>query len=243
MSLGLHDRQQRHRRRMLWSAVKWGIALALIFVAGLYAYQTGTSLARIDLKRLEEKVAELTQTIDGLRNENAELKATRAEAEQRAASWEQRYQAEVPTGQAKAIHDLAQQKLREGVDPARIAFVIAAAANPRVCDEEPESRTIMVRTAINKTGKNSASFADKTVTVTAEGQAVENDAGQKEAWFDTAQPVMLRFTEIGGATTEAAGILPLQHGWIVGDSEFRFNIAAEERRGFATITAERCNFP
>jgi hypothetical protein len=72
---------------------------------------------------------------------------------------------------------------------------------------------------------------------------VVNEAGQKEAWFDTAQPVMLRFSEIGGKTSEAVGILPIQHGWIVGDSEFRFNIAAEDKRGFLTITSERCNFP
>ncbi|MGH6934178.1 MAG: cell division protein ZapB [Dongiaceae bacterium] len=243
MSLGLHDRQQRQRRRMMWSAVKWGVAMALVFVSGLYAYQTGTSLARIDLNRLEQKVADLSQTIDGLRNENAELKATRADAEQRAVQWEQRYQAEVPSGRAKAIYDLAQQKIKDGVDPGRLAFIIGAAANPRVCDEPTESRTIMVRTSINKTGKNSASFANRTVTATAEGQPVVNDAGQKEAWFDTAQPVMLRFAEIGGQTTEAAGILPLQQDWVVGDSEFRFNILAEERRGFVTITAERCNFP
>ena len=243
MSLGLHDRQQRQRRRMMWSAVKWGVALTLIFVAGLYAYQTGTSLAKIDLNRLERKVADLTKTIDDLRNQNGELKANQADADKRATDWEQRYKAEVPTGAAKTIYDLTVQKLRAGVDPDRLAFVIGAAANPRVCDEKAESRTIMVRTAINKSGKNSASFADKKLTVTIEGEPVVNEAGQKEAWFDTALPVMLRFGEIGGQTSEAAGVLPIQHGWIVGDSEFRFNIAAEERRGFMTITAERCNFP
>jgi hypothetical protein len=30
---------------------------------------------------------------------------------------------------------------------------------------------------------------------------------------------------------------------VIGDSEFRFSIDVDERKGFATVTGERCNFP
>ncbi len=244
MSLGLYDRQQRQRRRMLWALVRWGIGLAVVAAAGLFAYQTGTTLAELDVGRLSGEVAALSGRIESLESENAGLKSTAGSAAQRAAEWEQRYRAEVPTGAAKQIFDLAQQKLAEGVEPGRLAFVIGAAGNPRVCDAEPESKRFIVRTPVARAGKDSSvAFAERTITVTADGAPALNECGQKEGWFDLAQPVTVQFAELGGKTSEARGVLPLQHALVIGDSEWRFAIAADDKRGFAVVTGERCNFP
>lgn len=244
MSLGLHDRQARARRRLIWGIVRWAVALALIGLAGLFAYKTGSTLAELDVSRLQAQVADLSATIQTLRNENATLKATVATADQQAKDWQQRYRAEVPTGDAKAVLDLAQKKLAEGVDVARLQFLIGAAANPRVCDAAPESKRFTVRTPIGKPSReSSATLANKQITVTAEGQPEVNQNGQREAWFDPAQPVTVRFAELGGKTTEATGLLPVQHSLVIGDSEFRFSIVADDKRGFAVISANRCNYP
>jgi outer membrane murein-binding lipoprotein Lpp len=243
MSLGLSDREARARRRFWWSVARWTIGLAVVLAAGLFAYRTGTLLAERDVAKFEEQVAALTARVEGLEQENAALKAAAAGAKEETAQWAQRYRAEVPSGEGKALYDLVKQKLADGVNRERLSFVIGAAANPRTCDGTPESKRFMVKTGIGKIKNDTASLANKKISVTAAGEAAVNEAGQKEAWYDPAKPVTVRFTEVGGKTAETSGILPIHHAFVIGDSEFRFSIAPDDKRGFVSITADRCNFP
>jgi hypothetical protein len=244
MSLGLADRQARARRRILWGLAKWTAALVMIGLAGLFAYKTGTSLAEIDSQRKNEQIARLTEQTQALQTENAALKATVAQAQAQAQQWEQRYNAEVPTGDRKVLLDLATRKLGEGVEAARLTFLINAASNKRTCDTEPESKRLLVKTPIGKAGKEaSAAFADRKITVTAEGVPTVNEKGQKESWFDPAQPITVQFARLDGQAVAATGIVPLQHQMVMGESEFHFSIDVDEKRGFAVVTSERCNFP
>jgi hypothetical protein len=238
------ERQARARRRVIWAVVKWAAALALIGLAGLFAYKTGTSLAEIDVRHKNDKIAELTAQLQALQSENAGLRARAAQAQQQTKEAEQRYKAEIPTGDSKALLDLANRKLGEGVDVARLTFLINAASNPRVCDDKPEAKRVQVKTPIGKTGKEaSAAFADRKITVTAEGQPALDGKGQKESWFDPAQPITVHFAPLAGQVIDASGVVPLQHQMVIGDSEFRFSIDVDDRKGFATVTGERCNFP
>jgi len=238
------ERQARARRRVIWAVVKWTAALALVFVAGVLAYETGTSLAEIDVRKKNDKIAELTTQLETLQTENAGLRARVTQAQQQAKEIEQHYQAQIPAGDSKALLDLANRKIAEGVDVARLTFLINASSNPRVCDEKPETKRLQVKTPIGKTGKEAtAAFADRKVTVTADGQPALDDKGQKESWFDPAQPITLHFAPLAGQVVVASGVVPLQHQMVVGDSEFRFSIDVDERKGFATVTGERCNFP
>src|SRR5919109_1856849 len=185
MSLGLADRQARARRQLLWGLAKWTVALAMIALGGIFVYMTGASVAKIDVQRKGEQIAELTNRANGLQTENTALKATATQAQAQARDWEQRYKAEVPTGDRKVLLDLATRKLNEGVDMARLTFLINAAANARVCDTEPESKPLRVKTPIGKAGKEtSAAFADRKITVTADGVPAGKQKGEKEAWVD-----------------------------------------------------------
>jgi hypothetical protein len=244
MSLGLADRQARVRRQLLWGAVKWTVALAMIGGGLLFAYETGTSLSAIDVQRKDEEIARLTALTQTLQTDNAALKATAAQTHTQGQQWEQRYKSEVPTGDRKLLLDLATRKLNEGVDMARLTFLINAATNARVCDAEPESKRLRVKTPIGKASKEtSAAFADRKITVTADGVPAVNDKGEKESWFDPAQPITVQFAQLDGQTVAATGIMPLQHQMVMGDSEFRFSIDIDKRKGFAVVTSERCNFP
>ncbi len=244
MSLGQADRQARARRQLLWGAAKWAVALAMIGYAGRFAYLTGTSVGDIDAQRKNEEIVRLTAQAQALQADNAALKATATQARTQAQQWEQRYKTEVPTGDRKVLLDLATRKLNEGVDTARLSFLINAATNARVCDEETERKRLLVKTPIGKIGKDgSAAFAERRVTVTADGEPVVNDNGQKESWFDPARSITVHFAQLDGRIVEASGVVPLRHQMVVGDSEFRFAIDADERRGFAIVTSERCNFP
>jgi hypothetical protein len=244
MSLGMAERQARARRRVIWTVVKWTAALALVLLAGVFAYETGTSLAEIDVRKKNDKIAELTTQLQTLQTENAGLRARVTQAQQQAKDVEQRYKAEIPTGDSKTLLDLANRKIAEGVDMARLTFLMNAASNARVCDEKPETKRLQVKTPIGKTGKEAAAaFADRKVTVTADGQPALDDKGQKESWFDPAQPITVHFAPLAGQVVDASGVVPLQHQMVIGDSEFRFSIDVDERKGFATVTGERCNFP
>ncbi len=244
MSLGMAERQARARRRVIWGVVKWTAALALIGLAGLFAYKTGTSLAEIDVRHKNDKIAELTAQLQALQTENAGLRARAAQAQQQMKEVEERFKAQIPTGDSKALLDLANRKLGEGVDVARLTFLINAASNPRVCDDKPETKRVQVKTPIGKAGKEAAAaFADRKITVTADGQPALDDKGQKESWFDPAQPITVHFAPLDGQAIDASGVVPLQHQMVVGGSEFRFSIDVDQRKGFAMVTGERCNFP
>lgn len=244
MSLGMAERQARARRRVLWGLVKGTAVFALIGLAMLLAYRTGTSIAEIDEQRINTQIAQLTRQVQTLQTENAGLRTRAAQAQQQIKDVEERYKAQLPAGDSKALLDLANSKLSEGVDMARLTFLINAASNPRVCDEKPETKRLQVKTPIGKTGKEaSAAFADRKITVTADGEPALDGKGQKESWFDPAQPITVHFAPLAGQVVDASGVVPLQHQMVVGDSEFRFSIDIDDRKGFATVTGERCNFP
>ena len=244
MSLGMAERQARARRRVIWTMVKWAAALALVGLTGMFAYETGTSLAEIDVRKKNDEIAELTAKLQALQTENAGLRARTAQAQQQAKEAEQHYKADMPTGNSKALLDLANSKLAAGVDIVRLTFLINAASNPRVCDDKPETKHVQVKTPIGKVGKEAtAAFADRKITVTADGQPALDNKGQKESWFDPAQPITVHFAPLAGHAIDASGVVPLQHQMVIGDSEFRFSVNVDARKGFATVTGERCNFP
>lgn len=242
MTLGLRDSRNRRRRRRIWTAVKILLVLAVIGALGFYAYQTGSSLAARDVTVLREEVAQLTATNESLVAENSQLKRELSTAKRQAADWQGRYEREVPTGEIKTLTDLVAEKARSGVPIERLEFLINASSDIGACDNNPETKRFIVPTPLYRGANSWVGFADSTITVTAEGVSAKNAQGQVEAWYDPAEPVTLRFTRLGGETTEISGKLPLHHSVLVGDSEYRFTIAAGDR-GFITVTGDRCKFP
>lgn len=242
MSLGLHESRQRRRRRARWALVKWVIALALIVTAGLFAYETGTVLAERKVSVLEREIAELTEQVETLRSENAELQAQAILTEQRLEAAEQRYARDVPTGPLAELLERLRAKLEAGVTLERLAFLVEAADNPENCAGDPETKRFLVQTPLYQGANDSVSFADGTVTVTASGESAVDAQGRVEAWFDPAKPISLRMTRTGGEGKQASGKLPLHASFVAGDTEHRFTVTAGER-GFVQVTAEACDFP
>ena len=66
--------------------------------------------------------------------------------------------------------------------------------------------------------------------------------GNPHAWYDPNVPVTISFVTIGGDTEKVEGYLPLHHAVLVGKDEFRFTIT-EGTRSFASVTAQRCDYP
>ena len=242
MTLGIRDSRERRKRKFRLTAAKWIFALGVIVLAGVFAYQTGSGLAKRETSRLKQRIAELSATIDGLQASNSELKTAADVAQQRLRDSQQRYQRDVPTGAVKEVFELARDKLSDGLDPARLRFVIEAAQNQRQCEDDLATKRFIVPTPLYKGANNSVGFARGTVTVTAAGQSARDSAGNAEGRFDPAQPVTVSFGRIGGAVSEVSGVLPLHHSVVVDDQEFRFSLVAGPP-GFLLVTGDRCAYP
>jgi hypothetical protein len=245
MTLGLHERQLRARRRtwlfLLIGLLTATVASMLIF----YSFQTGRELAKIDIAKLEARIDEQQAVIKKLENEKQDLAKTVKAAADQVQEWQRKYELGVPNGISKELFDQMQAQLQKGVTAGRMALFIAQSSKPRSCDPEPESIQLYVRTGIGKPGgKYETTFGGHRLTVTLNGEPAVNEDGQKEAWFDTAKPITVTFTDPVGESTEISGVLPLDHQMVVGDSEFQIALAVpDKRRGYADVTSARCNFP
>src|SRR3546814_9216478 len=88
---------------------------------------------------------------------------------------------------------------------------------PRSCDGEPDTKRFIVSTELQSGGANDAvSFGERAITVTAVGAAARNANGNLEAWYDPQKPVTVTFTQLGGKTIQADGMLPLHHSVEIG---------------------------
>ncbi len=168
MSLGLHENRVRRRRRFWWAVTKWSLALAAILAAGAYSYRIGSQLAARDVTKAEQRIAKLTEEVAGLERQSSALARELEKSKESIAAWRARYEREVPTGFVKQLMALVQQKLDAGADEERLAFLVSAAEKPRRCDETPETKRFIVTTSLQKGANDAVSFAERSITVTAQ---------------------------------------------------------------------------
>ena len=242
MTLDLRESRLRQRRRRRLAAIKW-IFLLLLFVAlGFWAYDSGSALAEQEVGMLRDEIGRLTRSVAELKQERDGLLVQMQAARNREKEWEQRYAQDVPTGEAKRIFALIQDRLRAGVAPERVAFVLRMVENKDRCDGKPSTKRFILPTPTSEGGNDSVAFADGAIRVTGQGEPASDGRGGLQAWFDPAKPVSIRFTSLGGKNSEVSGKLPLYHSIVRGDSEYRFTIAAGDR-SFVTVTGDRCAYP
>lgn len=241
MSLGLRDQKEARRRR--WRFFRFVLYVAFLLFLAFAAYRSGSLLAERETFRLQNEVEQLTATVESLRSENSQLRQEAEAAALAASQWQDRYEAEVPTGKERELLALIREQVEQGADPARIEFLIGTAARDQACEGQAATKRFLMRTPLYEGASDAVTFADGAIVVTGQGASATDAEGNPEAWFDAAKPVTIRFVQPGGEASEATGVLPLHHSLVRGDSEYRFSIVAAERRGFVTATAERCAFP
>ena len=76
-----------------------------------------------------------------------------------------------------------------------------AARNERECVEAPATRRFVVQTPIYDGPNDSVSFAENTITVTAQGRSATDEAGNPEAWFDPVHPMGIIPSAAGGGSS------------------------------------------
>jgi len=242
MSLGLRESRRARKQRFRRAVVKWLFITGLVAAAGYYAYETGSELAQRKVSSLEKEVAELKTEVQGLQSKTGELESALGDSRRTSAEWRSRYQREVPTGQAKEMFDLLQSKITEGVSAERLAFVVRSAENPRDCEDEPATKRFIAQTPLYEGANDSVGFHNNTITVTAIGESAKDASGNPHAWVDTALPLKIRFTTIGGKSEEISGKLPMHHSIISGEWEYRLTLIAGGQ-GFVRVSTNRCRYP
>jgi hypothetical protein len=219
-------------------------AVACLTVVVLGAYRVGRSQAEIEIARLTADVAaqrEL-QRLTTLRLAEVEQQAEAAVA--RHARLVKEQQSREPSVEVRRLTRLAAERLRAGVPLARLEFVLAETTIEAVCAREVESRRLAVHTAASARPIAATTFFDNRVIVTGEGSAFQAADGMQGPAFDPAQPVTLRFLEIGGETASATGSLPIAQALVVEGEELRFAARLSEREpGLIEISAQRCQLP
>ncbi len=244
MSFGLYkDRvSERRRRSLVKTLAKWSAGVAIVGAAGFYAYQVGSNLAQKDVRDLKASLAKLSETVAGLKRENARLKTQAMKVKARERKLTERFRRELPPENTKALIAKLKERLDAGVDEERLAFVIGAAKKFISCENAPVTKRFIVKTPIYEGANDSVTFAENTITVTAQGVSENNPDGRPEAWFDPARPVTARFAQIGGKVFEVAGLLPLHHSVVIDATEHKFSVI-RGARGFVKITGDRCRYP
>lgn len=242
MELGIYE-TRRTRRHRFWSGLfRWIMGLAVIVGAGAYAYEYGAELAGSDMADFRREMAALTRTADELREENARQRTTIKGEQARFKDFEERYARDVPTAEQQTLLVLFRERQLAGIDAGRLMEIIGRTENTPACDAMPVSKRFFARTPFYEGASDSASFADRVITITAEGEPVLTAEGKPEEWFEPALPVKVTFTHIGGKTADVSGRLPLHHAMIVGDTEYRFTLVAGDK-GYIRVTGDTCRYP
>ncbi|MFQ3622816.1 MAG: hypothetical protein SNJ73_04650 [Acetobacteraceae bacterium] len=218
------------------------LLLGGLVALGALAYESGSRLAQVETDSLRAEIETQRRRIASLQRDLATIEAKLRETEARVREAEARYAQDVPTGTARDLFALVQERLGEGMRPDRLALVLRNATAGTRCEPEQETRRFLLATPVSRAGTTSVSFSGG-IIVTGEGVSARSPDGAPHAWFDPGQPVSIVAIQPGGARTEASGALPLAFSVVRGATEHRFIVAASELRGFVQVTAERCDYP
>lgn len=243
MAITIRQSRALDRRRRRLRFLKWIVVIGGLGGLGLAAYESGSTLARRDVTRLEQQVADLHGDAELLKKQNARLAGDAGTVRLREQELQRRYKADVPDGDARVLLSQVQKRLAAGVSAERLSFMIAATTDQPVCDGKPVTKRFAVRTPLTRGANDTAGFAGRAITVSASGSSAMNANGAPEAWYDANKPVIVRFVALGGKSITVDGMLPLHKSVVHNGNEYRFVAAIGDRRGFLDVTADRCDFP
>lgn len=239
----LGRRRRAQRRRLFWAALRLFAVAALLVLFAVAGYEAGRSQIAHLLERQTADLEAAAARDLALTEELATVEDRAARLESQLQSLRLDYAANVPPAELKPLIDLLRARVRAGVDPARLAFVIEQAGRERSCLSAVETRRLLLRTPLTTVLDNAVTFADRRISVGGDGRPARDPEGQPLDWFDPASPVTLRFLTIAGNLSRATGRLPLTHSVILNDREWLFQAVASSEPGHVDITAQSCAYP
>lgn len=237
---------RRRRRRDQQSAKLWiGLAKFTLFTGfiaavGYNSYLAGQRLSQNDIAGRNAEIERLNAAAQAQDKTIAELRDSVEQARRETQDYKSRLDQVAISDDMKELMGALRGKIAAGVDPKRLAFLIAAADRPRNCQPATAKRFVVRIPGMPPSSATMVNFANS-LTVTADGAALPGTNGAAPTVFDPSQPVTVHFTEIGGKQDEVTGKLPLSHSLVVKNNEYRFTIAPNAK-GFVEVSGDRCDF-
>lgn len=224
--------RERKRQRAKFIARVTLVSLVIAGLGGLgyAAWLAGSELAQLRAGDLETRNAQLTKERDAARAEATRAEAALTTARQDKAALQKRYDTEVPSGPMAELYGLMQQRLKKGVDQARLTEVLRDASPVQPC----ETRVLRKRHPIQVAAKDApdmAVFLDGlvgvAVTIPSAGAGPRQTATVTiaTAWSD--EPVKLTG-------------LPARRDIVINNAALRLAVDQSEVPGFASIALSVC---
>lgn len=241
MSIPVYDPHERYRQR---AAKRMGNLLVGIFAIGAVfgaGFWLGTISTNQNTYILEQEKRVLTEEQKRLQEDMTEMRAEAQTATVRLEQLRTNYEQLISDGPMQKLVTLLKKQIDNGVDTGRLESVISLARPPQNCSA-PQNKRFIVRTPVFKGPTSKASIAGGKITVWAKGESAQNTNGEKEAWFDPAQPVEMIVKLEGEDDVSKKGVLPLYHSAILDDKEYRISVEAGNK-SFANVSFDYCDYP
>lgn len=235
----MYDFDGRQRRRPWRTFFLTIFVIGVPVVAGAFGYRLGVELVKSHEQTLEGQLAQVTGQLMTAQRTIAQQATAVRQANALAVDWQRRYEADMPSGQIKALTDTLKARLAAGVPADRLAFMIEATRPEHDCTAL-ETKHFML--SVGSRPLAPALFANGAVSIMGSGQPARDKAGRLLAWFDPTAPVTIRFMPSGEPPIEVNGMLPIRKTFIAGGVEYRFSVDAGGRAN-VVATGQRCPFP
>lgn len=241
MSLSYYNPHDRYRKRFAERMAGVVVFIVVIGVSVGAGFWLGKESMLQENRALHESVKILEGTRESQQNLVTELRADVQTAEARLKQLRDEIQSQMPDGPVGELLRLVRKQVEEGSDPERLSFLIRSGRPPRNCSE-PETRRFVVSTPTYKGPDSTVSIAEGRVVIKASGVSARNDKGQAEAWYDPSRAISLDFLKPDGQKDTKKGVMPIHHGIVIDEREYRFTIE-EGARSFAKVTFDSCDYP
>lgn len=235
--------ERRQRERWRTALVRTLLYAGVLALVAYWAYSMGSERAELRNLSLVDRLASLQEENRRLHDDTEAAIRERAVAAERLAESQRRYRSDVPAEDEREILNVVRQRMADGVPRERFLHVLEAVQISPRCASDVLTRRFLLQTSLSVGTHASVSFANNAIVVTGTGMSAHDPAGNREAWFDAAEPVRIAFTAPGGAESVSEGLLPLHHAVVLGNKAHNFTMTAAQTQGFVSVTEQVCDYP
>lgn len=241
MCASLYQTRHRQKRAARARMFKFFFFMILLGVAAVIGFRFGARDVIANEAALKSKIQTLENDTSRLQAELETLAAQKDAMSRELATARSDYQRDVPVGPAKELSVLVQQRLDDKVPETRLREIISRAPSDKSCKSAIVKR-FQPATGDSIGGSAAITFEDGAVKLVGKGARARDEGGNPVSWFDPSQDLLITLTLADGKEVELNGALPLDHGWVFGNTEYHLNLA-EGSRSFVQARLERCKFP
>lgn len=233
--MDFHQTTDRYRRREAKSQMKFILWVITAIVMLWVGWMIGQNQQWSVFSSSNERIQDITQKNDQLEHMLAAMTEQLKDERSRRIAAEALVDEE--DQELLSIRKIVARYLANDVPPEQIRQTLNQLGKPSKC-RTLENRDIEVVTPSFAGGESNRLFLSDTLSVFVEGEA-GMDAQRENPWFDSAQPVIVRASFLGGEKN-ATGLLPLSMVLSLEDWFIRIRLTSTDLKGYVNVTVSKC---